>query len=225
MSSEEQTPQTPGNGNGEPDGNPGIFGRISGWFDRAVQEGRGGARNAAPLRQAPQEAHPRPSDAGARRGRNAAHAKMVIPAGAVISGSLETAGDADIAGKVEGDITLKGHLTLFKAATAAGAVSAGSCQVDGTVDGPVKCAAGLAVGGAGRINADIHAGGDVDIAGRVTGCVSVAGKLRLANGCIVNGNVRAGVLVMEEGATLNGLCSMLGAPKEAADPAPPQQGD
>ena len=133
MSSEEQTPQAPGNGNGGPDRKPGVFGRIAGWFDRAVQEGRGGARNTAPLRQTPQEAHPRPSDPGARRGRNAAHARMVIPVGAVVSGSLETAGDAEIAGRVEGDITLKGELTLFKSASLTGAVSAGSGHVDGTV--------------------------------------------------------------------------------------------
>jgi cytoskeletal protein CcmA (bactofilin family) len=151
---------------------------------------------------------------------------MVIPAGAVISGSLETAGDADIAGRVEGDVTLKGGLTLFKSASVTGAVSAGSGHVDGTVEGPVKCSAGLAVGATGRINADIYAGGDVEIAGCVTGGVSVAGKLRLGTGCVVNGDVRAGVLVMEEGAALNGLCSMLRAPKEAAAGTPEEkQGD
>lgn len=225
MSSEEKIPQTPGSGNGGPDQKPGFLGRISSWFDRAVQEGRGGARNAAPLRQAPQEAHPRPLDAGARRGRNAAHAKMVIPAGAVVGGSLEAAGEADISGRVEGDVTLKGLLTLFKSASVTGSVSAGSGHVDGTVEGPVKCSGNLAVGATGRVNADIHAGGAVDIAGCVTGCVSTAGKLRLAPGCVVNGDVRAGVLVMEEGATLNGLCSMLGAAQDAADGAAANQGD
>ena len=225
MSSEEQTPQAPGNGNGGPDRKPGVFGRIAGWFDSAVQEGRGGARNAAPLRQTPQEAHPRPSDPGARRGRNAAHARMVIPVGAVVSGSLETAGDAEISGRVEGDVTLKGELTLFKSASVTGAVSAGSGHVDGTVEGPVKCSGHLAVGAMGRINADIYAGGNVDVAGCVTGGVSVAGRLRMGPGCVVNGDVRAGVLVMEEGATLNGLCSMLGAPKEAAAGTADKQGD
>ena len=225
MSSEEHTPQAPGNGNGGPDRKPGVLGRISGWFDSAVQEGRGGARSAAPPRQTPQEAHPRPSDAGARRGRNAAHARMVIPAGAAVSGSVETAGDAEIAGRVEGDVTLKGELTLFKSASVTGAVAAGSGHVDGTVEGPVKCSGHLAVGAMGRINADIYAGGNVDVVGCVTGGISVAGRLRLGTGCVVNGDVRAGVLVMEEGATLNGLCSMLGAPREAADSAPPNQGD
>ncbi len=226
MSSDNQNLPAPGNGGNGPEAKPGLLGRISGWFDSAVQEGRGGSRAAAPLRTPPPEAPQRPAEPGGRRSRNAAHGKMVIPAEAVVSGSLDSSGDADIAGRVEGDVTLKAHLTLFKPASVTGSVSAGSCQVDGTVEGPVKCAGNLSVGAPGRINADIHAGGDVDIAGCVTGCVSAAGRLRLATGCVVNGDVRAGVLVMEEGAALNGLCSMLRPARDAAAGAPEgKQGD
>ncbi len=147
-----------------------------------------------------------------RRGRNAAQGCMVIPVGVLVAGSLGGGVDAEIAGRVEGDVHVKGSLMAHKSSVVTGGVSAVSCQVDGVVEGPVTGIEDVTVGATGRINADIRAGKNIDVSGCVTGNVSAEGRLRLAAGCVVNGDVRARVLVMEDGATLNGLCSMVAQP-------------
>jgi cytoskeletal protein CcmA (bactofilin family) len=124
--------------------------------------------------------------------------------------------ESEIGGRIEGDLNVDGALFLLKTAVVTGNVRAGSCQMDGLVEGGVEVSNDLAIGKTGRLNANVVAGRNVDIAGQVHGNVSTPGRLKLAAGSVVNGDVHVRVLNMEEGAALNGVCTMR-APEPKSD--------
>ncbi|MBW7865815.1 MAG: polymer-forming cytoskeletal protein [Candidatus Hydrogenedens sp.] len=186
----------------------GLLGGVAAWFDAAIHRGRGGGHGGSALAEIRREAPAPVQDAAQRRARNSAQGRMVIPGGVLVAGSLGGGVDAEIAGRVEGDIHVKGVLVAHKSAVVTGGVSAVSCQVDGVVEGPVTAVEDVSVGRSGRVNAEVRAGKNVDVSGCVAGNISSEARLRLLAGCVVNGDVCARVLVMEDGATLNGLCSM-----------------
>lgn len=195
-----------------PGNSGGFLAGLASRVDAAIHRGRGGGRTGAAFLE-PSRERPAPvRETAQRRGRNSAQGCMVIPNGVVVAGSLGGGVDAEIAGRVEGDIHVKGAFVAHKSSVITGGVSAVSCQVDGLVEGAVTGLGDVAVGATGRINADLRAGKNIDVCGCVTGNISAEGRLRLAAGCVVNGDVRARVLVMEDGATLNGMCSMVAQP-------------
>ena len=80
-------------------------------------------------------------------------------------------------------------------------------RIEGIVEGKVKTEKDLVVGEGAVINADINAG-TARIAGDVQGNVLVKNKLELSSTAKINGNIKAKVVVMAEGAVLNGKCVM-----------------
>lgn len=139
---------------------------------------------------------------------------MVIPEGVTIEGSITGAAETEIHGHVKGDIAVTGRLILGQSAVITGNVRAQACRIDGIVEGMVECTDEVQLGATGRLSADVNAGKQVDIAGRVNGNVSTPGILRLAPGSCIEGDVRTRRLIMEEGATVNGRCTMRGAGKD-----------
>ena len=89
-----------------------------------------------------------------------------------------------------------------------GNVRADICQVEGMVEGKVECSNSLIVATTGRLAADAIAGKQVRISGQIEGNATTPGSLRIEAGGIVNGDVRARVFSMDDGATLNGRCVM-----------------
>lgn len=133
---------------------------------------------------------------------------MTIPEGAIIQGNVTGSMDTEISGRVEGDVTIEGLLSLGKTALITGNVRAGACRVDGLVEGKLECSEEVDLGQSGRVNGDVGAGKRINLAGQVYGNVITPGVLRLAQTCRVQGDVRARSLTMEEGATLDGSCIM-----------------
>ncbi len=204
-------------------GRGGLFSRIGERFNEALQQGRGGARH----RNAVEEMRRSPAIAGddlsARRTRNVTLRRMVIPEGVIVEGSLTGGAESEIGGRIEGDLTVHGSLFLLKSAVVTGSVHAGSCQMDGHVEGRVEVSSDLAIGKTGRLNADAVAGRNVDISGQVNGSVTTPGRLRMTAGSVVNGDVRVRVLNMEEGAALNGVCTMRAPAQRTENAAPPKE--
>jgi cytoskeletal protein CcmA (bactofilin family) len=133
---------------------------------------------------------------------------MIIPEGVIIEGSLTSSSDTDIGGRIEGNITVEGRLNLGPSALISGNIRAGSCKIEGLVEGKVECTEDLELGPTGRLNADVLAGKRIYLAGQVYGNVTTPGMLRLAATSRVEGDVRTRSIMVEEGATLNGQCTM-----------------
>lgn len=183
-------------------GRKGLFGRLN----TVIQQNRGDERpmdSAAPSAPAATA-----DDIAIRRARPATTGKMFIPEGAIIQGNVTASAETEIAGKVEGDVTIDGMLSLGKSALVTGNVRAGSCRVDGLVEGKVECSEEMDLGQSGRVNGDCGAGKRINLSGQVYGNVITPGVLRMAQTCRVQGDVRARSLTMEEGATLDGSCIM-----------------
>lgn len=80
-------------------------------------------------------------------------------------------------------------------------------RVEGIVEGKIITEKHLYIGEGAVINADIEAH-SAHIAGDVHGNVNIVTRLELSNAAKINGNVKAKVVVMSEGAVLNGQCVM-----------------
>lgn len=194
----------------------GFLSRIGTRFNDAIQQNRGAGQNLSPVSTSPVMAQRSVDDVALMRARATRAQKMVIPEGVIIEGSLTGGSETEIHGRIEGNVTVEGALYLGKTALVTGNVRAGACQVEGMVEGKVECTDGLYLTAGGRLNADAMAGKQIRIAGRIQGNVTTPGNLRLESGAVVNGDIRARVLSMDEGAVLNGRCVMR-APSQRAD--------
>jgi cytoskeletal protein CcmA (bactofilin family) len=96
-------------------------------------------------------------------------------------------------------------------------------QIDGTVEGRIDLPNNqLTIGAEGRVKAEVHAKAVVVI-GHVTGNLSAADRIHVEATGIVDGDVKAPRLVIQEGAMLNGSVEMTSsAAKSSKHEAPPQ---
>lgn len=186
----------------------GLFGLLNKRLDDALQSGRGGERPSEPATRAVSATSAAQDDIAIKRARASGAVRMLLPEGCIIEGSLKSSSDAEIAGRVQGDVTVQGRLLLGASGVIAGNVRASACLVEGKVEGKVECSDDVELSRTGRLNADVSAGKRVNIAGQVLGNVNTPGVLRLAATAQVQGDMYARNLVMEEGATLNGQCIM-----------------
>lgn len=186
-------------------GGSGLFSRISNKFNDALQSGRGTAQSSeSPLPMTQRTA----DDISLVRARSTKTQKMYVPDGVIIEGSLTGGSETEIHGRIEGNVTVDGLLFLGKTALITGNVRADTCQVEGLVEGKVECSNSLFVAASGRLAADAVAGKQVRITGKIEGNATTPGSLRIEAGGTVNGDVRARVFSMDDGAILNGRCVM-----------------
>ncbi len=217
------------------------FGRVSNKFSDALQASRGEGRRDefdAPAQQSPAASTPRrerpafeesapprpqvkptvqppPQPQQASMPFPPAGKRMVVPEGVTIGGPVRAANvDTEIAGKIEGDITIDGRLLLGQTAVVTGAVRAASCSVEGVVEGKMECTHEIEVARTGRLNSDAVAGKLITVAGHVQGTLQSPALRLLTNGR-VDGDVQTRQLTIEEGAVFNGRCGMM-APAKAA---------
>lgn len=187
----------------------GFFGRFNSRLNDALETSRGQTEQA---RNAVEETKETPNatadDLAMRRAKTVNPKKMIIPEGVIIEGSLTGGSETEVGGRIDGNITVEGRLYLGPSALVSGNVSAGSCKIEGLVEGKVECSDEVELASTGRLNADVMAGKKATIAGQVSGNVLTPGVLRLCAGCRVDGDVRARSMVLEEGAVLNGQCNM-----------------
>jgi cytoskeletal protein CcmA (bactofilin family) len=91
--------------------------------------------------------------------------------------------------------------------------SQGNVLIEGVVEGSIKTERDLRVGEQARIAADVSALNAV-VAGEILGNLTVGERLELEATARVRGDVRAKVLVVSAGASINGRLSMGEAPEE-----------
>ena len=96
-------------------------------------------------------------------------------------------------------------------------------QIDGTVEGRIDLPNNqLTIGPEGRVKAEVHAK-SVVVIGHVTGNLAAADRIQVEATGIVDGDVKAPRLVIQEGAMVNGTVEMSGGhgkPASAAAPPP-----
>ncbi len=92
--------------------------------------------------------------------------------------------------EIKGDINIKGDLLIY-----------------GTVDGNINCEGLVTTAKDSKINGNIHTM-DADISGIVNGDLEAKQKVSLSSSAKLTGNLSSTILVIEEGASFNGLCKM-----------------
>jgi cytoskeletal protein CcmA (bactofilin family) len=81
-------------------------------------------------------------------------------------------------------------------------------QIDGSVEGRIDLPNNqLTIGAEGRVKAEVHAK-SVVVIGHVTGNVSATDRIQVEANGIVDGDVKAPRLLIQEGAMLNGSVEM-----------------
>jgi cytoskeletal protein CcmA (bactofilin family) len=97
-------------------------------------------------------------------------------------------------------------------------VSNGFFRIDGNVVGNISKPSRVVIGKNGSVNGKLICE-DADIEGRFEGDLDVSGTLTLKATAHIEGEVVAGKLSVEPGATFNASCSMQGAKKTSSTPS------
>ena len=92
--------------------------------------------------------------------------------------------------------------------------SDGSVRIDGKLIGDVAVKANAAVGLSGVVEGTLSAK-NVTLAGKVQGTVTATEKLILESKAVMQGDIRAARLVVDEGAMFDGECAMSSPPPGA----------
>lgn len=91
--------------------------------------------------------------------------------------------------------------------------------LDGDIEGTITLPENrLTIGPNARAKADIHAR-DVVVLGRLTGNVVATGRVDLRESAVVNGDIVASRLAIEESVTLKGRVELKGSAESASAPA------
>jgi cytoskeletal protein CcmA (bactofilin family) len=95
----------------------------------------------------------------------------------------------------------------------------GSVRVDGKLVGDIIAKSNAAVGPSGTVEGSLTAK-NVSLAGKVQGSIVASDKLILEAKCIMQGDIRAARLVVDEGAMFDGKCAMTGGLAPAGKESP-----
>ncbi len=83
----------------------------------------------------------------------------------------------------------------------------GTLRIEGTVEGTVRTGKAVVVGKDGVVDGDINTQ-DAVIGGRVTGSIVAESRLELQATCVVEGQIQARRIKLEEGGTVNGTVNI-----------------
>ena len=100
--------------------------------------------------------------------------------------------------------------------------SQGDLRIDGIIDGNIKTSGKVVVGKSGLIKGSLN-GTDAYFEGKFSGKLALSGTLTLKASAHIEGEVVAGKLAVEPGATFNVTCVMKGTVKEMNNGGQAQQ--
>lgn len=187
-----------------------ILGKFNDAFRDAVQSSRGDARIRDAAREGRNDPDVTADDLAISRAKSVRAQRMIVPEGVIIQGAMSSGSETEIAGRIEGDVTVDGRLYLASSALISGNVRSTYCKVEGLVEGRMECGQELDLGKTGRLNADVLAAKKMTLAGQVFGNITCGGLLRLVSTARVTGDIRTRIMHIEEGAIFNGSCTTTG---------------
>ncbi|HEX7117251.1 MAG TPA: polymer-forming cytoskeletal protein [Longimicrobiales bacterium] len=97
-------------------------------------------------------------------------------------------------------------------------ITEGTLRVEGTVEGTVEAGKAVVVGKDGVVTGDINTQ-DAVIGGRVVGTIRAESRLELQATCVIEGEVRARRIKLDEGGRVNGNIQTGDVPAAKAAPA------
>lgn len=83
--------------------------------------------------------------------------------------------------------------------------SKGTIRIDGQFEGDINTTGNLMVGDNAKITAQLKAL-NATIAGRINGNIDISEKLELLSNAQIYGDIKAGILMISEGAIFRGVC-------------------
>ncbi len=95
-------------------------------------------------------------------------------------------------------------------------------RIDGSFDGSVESSGTLQVGETGHLTATVNAK-NIEISGKVEGTLKATGIISILHQGKVMGDITTPILVVEEGAILDGKCNMVSASSDSAKAASEQK--
>lgn len=84
----------------------------------------------------------------------------------------------------------------------------GNISIEGMVQGSIKTNHNLTVGSGAKIKAEVDAN-NLFLAGEIKGNVRIKEKTTLTSSARIIGNLDTKILIVEEGALINGKCTMM----------------
>jgi len=97
----------------------------------------------------------------------------------------------------------------------------GTLRIEGSIEGTVRAGKAVVIGKDGIVKGDVVTQ-DAIIGGRVTGAVVAESRLELQATCVIDGEIRARRIKLDEGGRVNGTVQT--GDVGAARPAPAQHG-
>jgi len=94
----------------------------------------------------------------------------------------------------------------------------GTVQIDGIMKGEVHSKDKLVIGESAKVEAELEIGTAI-VSGEVEGNITAKSRIELKSPARVKGNISTPVLIIEEGVTFDGNCSMGGTKSSSAKPA------
>ncbi len=115
-----------------------------------------------------------------------------------------------IKGKENKSIPVNGitRIPVGTVLSAASLVSVADIRIDGVVNGPVMCEGKVVIGAEGVVAGDLICC-NADISGTLTGNITASNLVNITSTGRLRGDIRSGVLGVENGATFEGNCSII----------------
>lgn len=147
----------------------------------------------------------------------------------IITGNIETKGHIDVLGTVKGNIAAEGNVALrsdIKGNVKGNNIGLGACNITGDIEAEKN----ILTDADSEITGNIK-GGEISIAGQVSGNVKAIKMLVLKKEAVMEGDIDTDGLVVEPGAIINGKISITRKPNRVAqrkaepisEPTPPPE--
>jgi cytoskeletal protein CcmA (bactofilin family) len=135
----------------------------------------------------------------------------VVGRGAQVEGSLVTTGSLWIAGRINGEISVEGQVTVAPDSEVEADIKAGSINLAGRVNGNLIAPGSVELPAQSQVKGDVRAK-SVSVHGAVEGNVVAEQKVELGPAARLQGDVTCTALVIAEGAVFQGRSIMAKTP-------------
>jgi cytoskeletal protein CcmA (bactofilin family) len=135
----------------------------------------------------------------------------VVGRGAHVEGSLVSTGSLWIAGRVTGEISVEGQVTVAPGSEVEADIKAGSINLAGRVNGNLTAPGSVELPAQSQVKGDVRAR-SVTLQGAVEGNVVAEQKVELGPGARLQGDITCTALVVAEGAVFRGRSIMAQRP-------------
>ncbi|MEG2550074.1 MAG: polymer-forming cytoskeletal protein [Erysipelotrichaceae bacterium] len=123
-----------------------------------------------------------------------------------LEGNINSEGNVETYGAIKGDICAKGKIDLYGIQN--GNINGQAIAIEGAkIDGNITAKANIKIDSESTIRGDVVAD-SIDLDGSITGIIHAEGLVCLHRNAILNGDIQAGSISIDEGAQIYGQITM-----------------